>query len=527
MADQKFGLVFNSIPEKCVEQMKTSHVYFVDDAKRGWSNAEGRATNILIEGENYQALRALEYTHAGKIGCIAIDPIYNTGNDGFVYNDNLVDSEDPYRHSKWLSFMKHRLEIAHRLLSENGIIILHIDDNEMAHLKLLCDQIFGEQNFVANLIWKNKFNGGYDAQFITIEHEYILVYAKNINEAKLNYVPFNVEDDKAYKGVDEYSKTRGKFKVMNLDDKSLKYSESLDFKIKAPDGSYVEPENCWRWGKEKVQWGIENGFLEFVKDKKNGNWRVNKKQYQYCDNDGNALTRAYPLRSIIEGVSNTNSANEIKEYLGDKTMFNYAKPVELIKQLLFVSTQKDSIVLDFFAGSGTTGQAVAELNKEDGGNRQFILITNNEKSDRLPNGIARDCTYPRLEKTIKEYTNLRYLRVQTLKHTDKHPSDSARISQLQVENRMLPILSLLHNTHNPIEKGDKYTIFTNHNGTFFLGVYYNDDKLSAIKHDDIKKLRKLLKSYGKNAIEINTPGSGYVGEYYKFIQANNKGNDNV
>jgi adenine-specific DNA-methyltransferase len=463
----KYGLKFEQKSEACVDAVKTHHILLTENRENSFHRINGRHHNILIEGENYHALSVLRYTHAGKVDIIYIDPPYNTGNKDFVYNDKFVDEDDSYRDSKWLSFMHNRLEIARDLLSERGVIFISIDDNEMAELKLLCDSIFGKRNFIANLIWKKKINGGYDAQFITTEHEYILMYAKNIDSVRLNYIPFNVEDDKAYKFEDEYLSTRGRFKIMNLDDKSLRYSESLAFDIEAPDGTQIHPDNCWRWSKDKVAWGLKNGFLQFIKTDKS--WRVNKKQYQYCDNDGEKLVRAYPLRSIIDGVSNTNSGNEIKEILGDKKIFPYAKPVELIKRLIFVASQKDSIILDFFAGSGTTGQAVAELNREDGGTRQFIIITNNDKSEKLPDGICTQVCFPRLQKTIGD-ENLIAFKVELLKKEGEFVSN--HIDQLIDGNKLLPILKIQYGTFNDVEKTDQYIVMSNHDNSFFLGVWH-------------------------------------------------------
>ncbi len=515
MADT-FGLHFYpTTTEKCVEKLKTHHVLLTEDTKKTFIRHSERHRNILIEGENLHALKALTYTHAGKIDVVGIDPPYNTGNKDFVYNDKFSDEEDKlayvgdddgWRHTKWLSFMEARLTLARTLMSERGVIYVHIDDNEQHHLRCLMDKVFGENNFLANLIWKKKFNGGYDAQFITTEHEYILVYAKNKDTASLNTVPFNVEDDKAYKSEDEHLTVRGRFKVMNLDDKSLKYSASLDFAIQAPDGSQIEPENCWRWGKDKVEWGMKNGFLSIIKDK--DKWRVNKKQYQYCDNDGEPLIRAYPLRSIIDGISNTTSSNEIKDLFGDKSIFQYAKPVELIKRLLFVSSQKDSIILDFFAGSGTTGQAVAELNKEDGGTRQFILITNNDKSEKLPQGICSEVTYPRLHKTIGD-ENLQCFKASTIKKDGKFEGD--HIDQLVEGNKLLPILKLKYGTFDLVEETKQYSIFLNHDKTFCLGVWHVGIGAEA------KKFRLKLTDICPNNETLVCRDTTYPQDYYRVL----------
>ncbi len=449
MAKRELGLVFDCITENCIEQMKTSHVYFVDDAKRGWKSVDSAITNMLIEGENYQALRTLLYTHAGKIDCIYIDPPYGTGNNDFVYNDVFVDEEDTYRHSKWLSFMKNRLEIAHRLLTDEGMIFVSIDENEFAHLKLLLDQIFGEQNMMATIIWDKRNPKGNVNHFACV-HEYIFVYAKNktsigkllvkksnaemmvakANElfAKNNLIDANKEFGKWLK-TSEFS---GGEKHYNKIDESGRVWRSVSLCAPGSGVFYdvihpITKKPCktasrgWKVKNETMIDMIRSGQIVFGKDETT----VPMRKYYLDEYMFQSPTTIYS--SAVNGVDD----------LPDGIEFSYPKPVSLIKHLIGINGKKNAIILDFFAGSGTTGQAVAEVNREDGGNRQFILITNNDKSDRLPNGIARDCTYPRLEKTIKEYTNLRYLRVETLKHTDKHPSDSAKIAQLQVENRRI------------------------------------------------------------------------------------------
>jgi adenine-specific DNA-methyltransferase len=515
MAKREFGLVFDCRTENCIEQMKTSHVYFVDDPKRGWHHVNDAPTHIMIEGENYKGVRVLGYTHTGKIKLIMIDVPYGTGNKDLAYDDEWVDAEDPFSKTKWLSHIQNRVVPARDLLTEDGILCMHIDDNNQAYAKVLLDQEFGEQNFVATLVWKKKAtNGGISKGGfgINVQHEYVLVYAKDKSKIVINGVPGGEELDAKYKHEDD----KGKYRLIDFAGYGLTYQASLDYEITSPEGKKIRANDVmgvgyqarWRWGKDTYE--ANKHLIVWVKGK--------PKTKTYMNGD---CQMVHPS-SLLDDKDLLANSDDTHKQVEELVEFPYRKPVNLMKRLLAIFSQKNDIVLDYYGGSGTTLQAVAELNKEDGGNRQCILITCNKEPGK-DTEIARDITYPRLEKTIKEYTNLRYLRVETLKHTDKHPSDSAKIAQLQVENRMLPILSLLHNTHNAIEKNDKYTIFTNDNGTFFLGVFFNNDKLTAIKHDDIKKLRKTLKSYGKNAIEINTPGSGYAGEYYKFIQANNKG----
>lgn len=210
--------------------------------------------HILIEGDNLEALTTLAYTHEGKIDVIYIDPPYNTGNKDFIYNDSYVDSEDSYRHSKWLSFMSRRLRIAKKLLSDRGVIFISIDDNEQANLKLLCDGIFGAKNFISQFIWKKKQGGGNDSGNVVTEHEYIIFYGRSSN----SFVGLdkNYElDDKLY----PFSDNRGEYGLVTLDKASIQISQSLIYEITYPDGTKYYPrivkgkQSCWRWGKSKVE----------------------------------------------------------------------------------------------------------------------------------------------------------------------------------------------------------------------------------------------------------------------------------
>ncbi|MFK1811945.1 site-specific DNA-methyltransferase [Bacteroides fragilis] len=358
--------------------------------------------HILIEGDNLEALATLAYTHEGKIDVIYIDPPYNTGNKDFRYNDSHVDKEDSYRHSKWLSFMSRRLKIAKKLLADRGIIFISIDDNEQAQLKLLCDEVFGNKNFVADLIWSNQEGGGSsDSKLFRIKHEHIIVFSKDISQLDIKGVDITNED--RYKEEDEYSKVRGKYYLQKLGMGSIQYSESLNYPIIAPDGSEIYPSDnnngkkaCWRWSKEKLNWGIENGFIVIKKSK--NIWTVYTKQYLNCDNNGEIIIRTQRPLGIIDKFSSTQAAKFL-ESIGLSKLFNYSKPTDLIKYLIDRFVDFNPIILDFFAGSGTTLHATMQLNAEDGGHRQCILVTNNE------NNICEEVTYKRNRRVIQGYTN--------------------------------------------------------------------------------------------------------------------------
>lgn len=407
--NKTYGLVWEDKPEDVEERLREELPILTEVPERVIISEDNDAPNhILIEGDNLEALAILAYTHEGKIDVIYIDPPYNTGNKDFIYNDSYVDKEDSYRHSKWLSFMSRRLKIAKKLLSDRGVIFISIDDNEQAQLKLLCDEIFGADRFITNLIWQKK-TGAADANGIAIITEYILVYCLDPQNAK-NIFSYNKNafDIKRYRYTDEFEKIRGPFYYDSLDRGSIQYSDGLNYGIKAPDGSMIFPNGrlsfvndgwTWKWSKEKVEWGIKNKFIEIVPtNKKKNGWAVKYKIYLNVDNEGNAIEKSVPYKNLISGILNADAANDIKTIFNSKA-FSYAKPIELIKLFINLIANKKGIILDFFAGSGTTLHATMQLNAEDGGHRQCILVTNNE------NNICEEVTYERNRRVIQGYTN--------------------------------------------------------------------------------------------------------------------------
>ena len=382
--NKTYGLVWEDKPEDVEERLREELPILTEVPERVIISEDNDAPNhILIEGDNLEALAILAYTHEGKIDVIYIDPPYNTGNKDFIYNDSYVDKEDSYRHSKWLSFMSRRLKIAKKLLSDRGVIFISIDDNEQAQLKLLCDEIFGADRFITNLIWQKK-TGAADANGIAIITEYILVYCLDPQNAK-NIFSYNKNafDIKRYRYTDEFEKIRGPFYYDSLDRGSIQYSDGLNYGIEAPDGSMIFP----------------NGRLSFVPtNKKKNGWAVKYKIYLNVDNEGNAIEKSVPYKNLISGILNADAANDIKTIFNSKA-FSYAKPIELIKLFINLIANKKGIILDFFAGSGTTLHATMQLNAEDGGHRQCILVTNNE------NNICEEVTYERNRRVIQGYTN--------------------------------------------------------------------------------------------------------------------------
>ncbi len=407
--NKTYGLVWEDKPEDVEERLRDELPILTEVPERAIISEDKDAPNhILIEGDNLEALATLAYTHEGKIDVIYIDPPYNTGNKDFIYNDSYVDKDDSYRHSKWLSFMSRRLKIAKKLLADDGVIFISIDDNEQAQLRLLCDEIFGADKFITNLIWQKK-TGAADANGIAIITEYILVYCLDPQNAK-NIFSYNKNafDIKRYRYTDEFEKIRGPFYYDSLDRGSIQYSDGLNYGIEAPDGSMIFPNGrlsfvndgwTWKWSKEKVEWGIKNKFIEIVPtNKKKNGWAVKYKIYLNVDNEGNAIEKSVPYKNLISGILNADAANDIKTIFNSKA-FSYAKPIELIKLFINLIANKKVIILDFFAGSGTTLHATMQLNAEDGGHRQCILVTNNE------NNICEEVTYERNRRVIQGYTN--------------------------------------------------------------------------------------------------------------------------
>lgn len=371
------------------------------EESKNWDTTE----NLYIEGDNLDVLKLLQESYLGKVKMIYIDPPYNTGND-FIYRDDFTQSREDYDeeagvlsdegrlfkntetsgrfHSNWCSMMYPRLVLARNLLRSDGVIFISIDDNEVRNLKYICDEIFGEGNFIAQLTWENREGGGSsDSKFFRIKHEYILCYSKDFNYAFIKGLP--VEDKDRYRLEDKHVKTRGKHQLIKLDSASLGYIKSLDYPIMGPDGIEIYPNkgkekiSRWRWSKRKLKWGQENDFVVIQRDR-NGDWAVYTKQYLNCDNEGNIIKRTIKPIGVIDKYSTTQS-NRMMKTLMDGAIFQYSKPYQLMEFLIEISTGKNDTVLDFFSGSATTAHAVIAQNAEVGGNRKFIMVQLPEVTD--------------------------------------------------------------------------------------------------------------------------------------------------
>ena len=418
---KKYGLVWDreknteEVVTKCYNEIPV--LEFLNKYSIKSESILASTDNILIRGDNFHALSALKLVSPteGIVDAIYIDPPYNTGNKDFVYNDDYVDDEDRYKHSKWLNFIDKRMSIAYDLLKEDGLIFISIDDNEVADLVLLCNQIFGDDNLitVAPRVIKK---GGKSTDTVAKNHDYLLIYCKN--KALVNFGRVEMSSDESKLERDEYFDERGPYRLNQcLDYDSLQYNETMDYPIEIDgeifyaggseelwrarhNGDHKKIDWVWRWSKPLFEWGYANGFVVIKNGKRK---RIYTKTYTNCKivktADGYTTertenTKSYDSLFFVNNVfSNDNAKKELDGFkLNQK--FDYPKPTSLVIECLKMRNKKDAVVLDFFAGSGTTGQAVMDLNDEDNGTRRFILCTNNE------NGIFDNITLPRLNTVI-------------------------------------------------------------------------------------------------------------------------------
>lgn len=360
--------------------------------------------NIVVQGDNLVALKALIPYYAGTVKFIYIDPPYNTGNESWIYNDNVgspeiqewlgkavgKELEDLTRHDKWLCMMYPRLVLLKEFLREDGIIFVSIDNNEFRYLSLLMDEIFGGANHLETLIWKKSYGGGSKSKHIVNQHEYILCFAKNKSLIPIMELPPDEKALKYYKYQDSKFEERGPFRLQPLATNSMDERPNLRYAIEY-NGEEIWPEKQWQWSKERVIAAIENDGLTFTK--KAGKWTVSYKQYLKDPEGEERGSKAY---SIIEGIYTQQGTNEIKGMFGDGKAFSFPKPTKLIQMLIQLTTEKNDLILDAFAGSGTTGQAVMAANAADGGNRKFVLI-------EMDTNICSNVTAKRLQHVINGY----------------------------------------------------------------------------------------------------------------------------
>ena len=473
-----YGLVWEDKPEDVEERLRNELPVLIEDKDRALTDAGPDAPNhILIEGDNLEALTTLAYTHAGKIDVIYIDPPYNTGNKDFVYNDSFVDSEDSYRHSKWLSFMSRRLKIAKKLLSERGVIFISIDENEVGALRLLGDEIFLSKNFVGQWNWFKSATPPALSKKVKRTIEYILCWQTSNNDDTFRGV------QKVSKSNDPFTKPQNTFKVLKFAANSItcpqqsgiikagvygtdKFPNELLDDIIIKNGKNLNPvrfKNRFIWVQETLSENIKQGL--FIELSKKGVLSYKRSNYN----------REVPPNFIDSnvGVDTTeNAGRQLAEIFDNQKLFDYPKPTSLIMYFVNFVDRGNLTILDFFAGSGTTLHAVMQLNAEDGGKRQCILCTNNE------NGICENVTYERNKRVIEGYTkpngehveglhnnNLRYYRTDFVGRS-RSTKNMRRLVQLSTdmlcikenlytEKKTFAGLPTYKNIYRYFEQGDK------------------------------------------------------------------------
>ena len=537
-SQKKYGLVWEDKPEDAEQRMLNEQPVLEEVPERAIISDDADAPNhILIEGDNLEALTALSYTHSGKIDVIYIDPPYNTRKKDFKYNDSYVDPDDAYSHSTWLSFISKRLKIAKGLLADNGVIFIQIDDREYAPLKLLCDGIFMESNSIGPFI-QNKLNAKNDTLNVQRNHEYILCYRKMvqyINESQTKVAPNILIRTKKYKSVikederyfylNDSITTRGEGGTLNArpnlgysfyynpETKDLVPVADYDVELARTcnDAEMVYSSNeellsqgfvvirppkvrgklgCWTWDINKAKKDID---LLYVKETKN-RFNVHKRTFVPADQvkEVSRGTYAYEVdvysnsKSILE-YSTNDGTDSFVEVMGYDTGFNNPKNINMMEYLLDIIPNKNSVVLDFFAGSGTTLHALMLLNENDGGHRQCILVTNNE------NGICENVTYERNKRVIQGYTtpkgekvpgltrnNLRYYKTKFVPR-DKSPKNLRDLMVLSTD-----MLCIHNDTYTEKPFGGKNInkhlarYFENAQGTKRMLVVYNENAIPAL-----------------------------------------------
>ena len=528
----KYGLVWDKEkePEKIVVDCDKYIPILNENKNKSINNKKNY--NILIEGDNFHSLSVLNYTHKNAVDVIYIDPPYNTGSEDFIYNDKFVDLEDGYRHSKWLNFMEKRLKIARNILKEDGVIFISIDDNELAQLKLLCDKIFGEKSFVKIINVELSATQGMKVKAakqgnIVKNGEYILVYSKDghnnigINPLKdpVRYDPHYNKylikiNDNCYKEVNlidviknnkELKEEIELLKLKNISDIYEKTSltkkwmeDNSDFICRAHDSVDVPKEikNEYKVGLIYKYKASDRDYLVSKDGKGNISQRILlSEKISLCDDFYNTYGPSR-IRGDWWAGFYLDMGNVSKE--GGVPFENGKKPVRLIKQLLKFTTNKNSIILDFFAGSGTTGQAVIELNKDDNGDRKFILCTNNELSKKLQiqfkkennltndefinvknsnnelytefsekNGICSSKTYLRLKNIIDD-NSIKYYKTDFVDYAGTRDQ-----LYYDLTEKCIPVLCIKSDTYELVEKNKKFAIYSNKDKTNYSCVYFD------------------------------------------------------
>ncbi len=499
---KKYGLVWEEKPEAVVELCKKELPVLIEDTKKEITRDKNRPTNILIEGDNYHALSVLNYTHKGKIDVIYVDPPYNTGNKSWKYNNNFVDKEDAFRHSKWISFVSKRIKLAKDLLKNDGIFIMTIDDYEIGALRLILDEIFGEQNRLGLVTIMHNPRGRSDDKYFATSHEYALFYSKNFKVVKTEKLPLTEEQIKLFKLEDDISfyrllplKRTGSNSTPNERANlyfPIYYNESTqEISLDAMKGEKWQEiipldsggnKRVWRWGKEKIS---KEWKTEIVIKKVKNNWQAFGKD--------RIKAGRKPKTVWVDPRYDASSHGTmlLQKLLGERKIFDYPKSVWAVLDALSIacSDKKNASILDFFAGSGTTGHATMILNKKDNGNRNFILCTDNE------NKIAEKVCYPRIKKVIeghKDYpditnfeANLKYYK------TDFVDAEQTDSNKKKLVDKSTEMLCLKEDCFDELKRTKTYSIFTNNQGKN-LGIIYDDAGITPFKKEAEKIGKKFI-----------------------------------
>ncbi len=487
LALKKYGLVWDSEkePEKVVLDCE-KNLPILQRISEKEIKTDNSDYNILIEGDNFHALSVLNYTHKGKIDVIYIDPPYNTGNKDFKYNDSYVDKEDGYRHSKWLNFMEKRLNLAKNLLKPEGVIFISINNYEFAQLKMLCDSIFSENNFIGHIIWESTtqpINAGKAKFQLQQKTESIYCYAMN-KKLKEEFILEKRAFKKNYPHKGKFGPCR--FEIIEKSDAGQYKRNTMKFKIL---GQVPRDGKRWQIGEAEAR-RLENmGRIEII------NGIVKKAIYPEDEKDKLSYNPFWSLFLADDVDTAQNGKEDLNSILGFPCGFDTVKPVALIEKILCHFPQNIT-VLDFFAGSGTTGHSVQEMNNKDNGTRKYILCTNDESE------ICTKICYPRIEKVINGYNkngnrefveglggNLQYFKTDFIKNSEN-------IEQLKVNltYKCTEMLCLKENIYNLKEEKDDYKIFESNKKDKYLCVYYNfindsfEEFIDTLKQIDGEKI---------------------------------------
>jgi len=507
---KKYGLVWEDKPEAVEEQLrqflpvlkevkeKRILVKKVVQPKNAASKLFEEANtlnhaapnHILIEGDNLHVLTALSFTHEGQIDLIYIDPPYNTGNKDFKYNDTFVDKEDTFRHSKWLSFMEKRLKIAKTLLSEKGTIFISIDDNELAQLKMLCDEVFNEDNFIEYFSWTKTSTPPGLSKKSRKTVEYILCYEKQKNSLKYQGDLIDGGDAPLLNTGNNkrdliFPKDKIQFRIADGFYKAGVYEKVIlknDLVIKNGIADQdVTLNGEFKWTQATTNNEIENGTYFIIKSDKFSIrfQRADIDSFKSPTNQIKDNITSPTINKKEQGVeTNEQATSEILNILGIP-FFDYPKPVSLIKYFIGFFQNKDLKILDFFAGSGTTLHATMLLNSEDDGNRQCILVTNNE------NKICEDVTYERNKRVIEGYISAKGDRIKGLFNNNLryYKSEFVSSTKTEVNKRLLTqssteLLQIKENCYTDITDANGFNpvqcgVFTNEAGKYMIVVYHS------------------------------------------------------